>query len=62
MYSIAFATPLAGTIVVLDVPNWEHGGSLQIALTFGFGVTVGVWIVAPISGGCVPLPHCIAHQ
>ena len=67
------AAPLAGTIVVLDVPNWEHGGSLQIALTFGFGVTVGVWTVAPISGGCVrvrcpaatirdtqELPHCTA--
>ena len=48
-----FATPLADSIIVLDVPNWEHGGSLQIALTFGFGVTVGVWTVAPISGGCV---------
>lgn len=41
-----------GTIVVLDVPNWEHGGSLQIALTFGFGVAVGVYTVGHISGGC----------
>lgn len=42
-----------GTIVVMEVPDWEHGKSLQIALTFGLGVTVGVWTVAPVSGGCV---------
>ena len=42
-----------GSIVVMDVPNWEHGGSLQIALTFGFAVAVGVYSVAHISGGYV---------
>ena len=45
----------------MDVPNWEHGGSLQIALAFGFAVAVGVYSVAHISGGYVSSRSHIAH-